>query len=139
MDFLRRFIFPRSSTNSSNEGKKVQTRSDSECQTVKLSRTSEPDVAGVKRNITKVVEDGEDVEDPDSDVNLHKKGRSSRELSENLSSSMSSASSTSRTVIIDGKALTKSPRSRCSVIKLAFMGTTDLGEPVYRVWYIKQV
>ena len=50
---------------------------------------------------------------------------------------MSSASSTSRTVIIDGKALTKSPRSICSVIKLAFMGTTDLGKPVYRVWYIE--
>ena len=50
---------------------------------------------------------------------------------------MSSASSTSTTVIIDGKTLTTSPRSRGPVIKLAFMGTTDLGEPVYRVWYIE--
>ena len=64
MDFLRRFIFARPSTNSSNEENKVQTRSDSECQTVKSSRTSVPDKAGVKRNITNVVEEGEDVEDP---------------------------------------------------------------------------
>ena len=124
MDFLRGLIFSRPSTNSINEEKKVQSR-------------SEPDETGVKRNITKIVEEDEDVEDPDSDLNLHKKGRSSRELSENLSSNMSSASSTSTTVIIDGKALTTSPRSRGPVIKLAFMGTTDLGEPVYRVWYIE--
>ena len=77
MDFLRRFIFARPSNNSINEEKKVQSRSDSANRTVKPSRTSEPDEAGVKRNITKVVEEGEDVEDPDSDFNLHKKGRSS--------------------------------------------------------------
>ena len=137
MDFLRRLIFSRPSTNSINEEKKVQSRSESEIRSIKSSRTSEPDETGVKRNITKIVEEDEDVEDPDSDLNLHKKGRSSRELSENLSFNTSSASSTSTTVIIDGKALTRSPRSRGSVIKLAFQGTTDLGEPVYRVWYIE--
>ena len=89
MDFLRGLIFSRPSTNSINEEKKVQSR-------------SEPDETGVKRNITKVVEEDEDVEDPDSDLNLHKKCRSSN---------MSSASSTSTTVIIDGKALTTSALS----------------------------
>jgi len=67
MDFLRRLIFSRPSTNSINEEKKVQSRSESEIRSIKSSRTSEPDETGVKRNITKVVEEDEDVEDPDSD------------------------------------------------------------------------
>ena len=137
MDFLRRLIFARPSTNSINVEKDVKSLSDSEIRDVTSSQISESDEAGVKRNIAKVVEEGEVVEDPDSDLKLHKKGRSSQELSENLSSNMSSASTTSTTVIIDGKTLTTSPRSRGSVIKLAFMGTKNLGEPVYRVWYIE--
>ena len=86
------------------------------------------------------MEEGEDVEDPDSDLNLQKKRPLlHREHCLKICHPIchQRASSTSTTVIIDGKALTTSPRSRGSVIKSAFIGTTDLGEPVYLVWYIE--
>ena len=129
MEFFRQLLFTRQSTDSIHEEQKANRPS--------INESNAERITGVKRVVEEVVEDDTVGDDPEIVVNLHKKNSSSRqEESETLESNPPYASCGVSKEKIALNRLTSSPRSLAPVKKLKYMGESEIGEPVYRVWYM---